>query len=71
MPGEVPEDGDIRVNVTIPCCSQAEEDGWGGRELGVEAAALPSPSSACGHRWWTLGPSPSSALLRSVRHFQE
>lgn len=63
MPGEVPEDGDVRVNVTIPYCLQAEEDGWGGRELGVEAVASPSPprpAGTTGGLWVLLLPRLSS-----------
>lgn len=60
MPGEVPEVGDVQVDVTIPCCSQAEEDGWGGRELGMSSPSPPRPAVTTGGLWVLLLPRLSS-----------
>lgn len=76
MPREVPEDEDAQLNVTVPCCSQAEEAAWGGRELGVEAAAsrpLPSPWSLLvdSGSFSFLGSPPVSQAFPGAVHLQD
>lgn len=76
MPCEVPEDEDTQLNVTVPCCSQAEEAAWGGRELGVEAAASrppPGPRSPLvdSGSFSFLGFPPVSQAFPGAAHLQD